>query len=82
MLYSFKGKAKDLLQDIQDKMENNGNQIPTNKAILEKFGNLVKSLGAKNVSVYKDLEGIDRLKYYFSDKCFVVGIEQLYEMEQ
>lgn len=82
MLYSFKGKAKDLLQDIQDKMENNNNQIPTNKSILEKFGNLVKSLGATNVSVYKDLEGIDRLKYYFSDKCFVVGIEQLYEMEQ
>lgn len=82
MLYSFKGKAKDLLQDIQDKMENNGNQIPTNKSILEKFGNLVKSLGATNVSVYKDLEGTDRLKYYFSDKCFVVGIEQLYEMEQ
>lgn len=82
MLYSFKGKAKDLLQDIQDKMENNGIQIPANKSILEKFGNLVKSLGAKNVSVYKDLEGIDRLKYYFNDKCFVVGIEQVYEMEQ
>lgn len=75
MVYLFKGKAKDLLNDLNNNKQNN---VPCETLILEKIGNLLKILGAKNVEIYKDLEGIKRLKYEIGGKVFIVSIEELY----
>lgn len=79
MLYSFKGKAKDLLNDLQNFINNgNKNIVPCETKILENFGNSLKSLGVKNFEIYTDLEGVKRLKYEIGGKVFIVSIEELY----
>lgn len=79
MVYSFKGKAKDLLNDLQDFINNgNKNIVPCETKILENFGNSLKSLGVKNFEIYTDLEGVKRLKYEIGGKVFIVSIEELY----
>lgn len=79
MLYSYKGKAKDLLKDLQDFINNgNKNIVPCETKILEIFGNSLKSLGVKKFEIYTDLEGVKRLKYEFGGKVFIVSIEELY----
>lgn len=75
MVYLFKGKAKDLLNDLNNNKQNN---VPCETLVLEKIGNLLQSLGAKNVEIYKDLEGIKRLKYSLKNKTFIVSIDELY----
>lgn len=75
MVYLFKGKAKDLLNDLNNNKQNN---VPCETLVLEKIGNLLKILGAKNVEIYKDLEGIKRLKYSLENKTFIISIEELY----
>lgn len=75
MVYLFKGKVKDLLNDLNN---NKQNDVPCETLILEKIGNLLQSLGAKNVEIYKDLEGIKRLKYSLENKTFIISIEELY----
>ena len=74
MVYLFKGKAKDLLNDLNNKQ----NDVPCEILILEKIGNLLQSLGAKNVEIYKDLEGKTRLKYSLENKTFIISIDELY----
>lgn len=79
MLYSYKGKAKNLLNDLQDFINNgNKNIVPCETKILENFGNSLKSLGVKNFEIYTDLEGVKRLKYEIGGKVFIVSIEELY----
>lgn len=79
MVYSFKGKAKDLLNDLQDFINNgNKNIVPCETKVLENFGNSLKSLGVKNFEIYTDLEGMKRLKYEVGGKVFIVSIEELY----
>lgn len=79
MFYSFKGKAKDLLKDLQDFINNgNKNIVPCETKILENFGNSLKSLGVKKFEIYTDLEGVKRLKYEIGGKVFIVSIEKLY----
>lgn len=75
MVYLFKGKAKDLLNDLNNNKQNN---VPCETLVLEKIGNLLQSLGAKNVEIYKDLEGIKRLKYSLENKTFIISIDELY----
>lgn len=75
MVYLFKGKVKDLLNDLNN---NKQNDVPCETLVLEKIGNLLQSLGAKNVEIYKDLEGIKRLKYSLKNKTFIVSIDELY----
>lgn len=75
MVYLFKGKAKDLLNDLNNNTQNN---VPCETLVLEKIGNLLQSLGAKNVEIYKDLEGVKRLKYSLKNKTFIVSIDELY----
>lgn len=75
MVYLFKGKAKDLLNDLNNNKQNN---VPCETLVLEKIGNLLQSLGAKNVEIYKDLEGVKRLKYSLKNKTFIVSIDELY----
>lgn len=74
MVYLFKGKAKDLLNDLNNKQ----NDVPCETLVLEKIGNLLQSLGAKNVEIYRDLEGIKRLKYSLENKTFIISIDELY----
>lgn len=74
MVYLFKGKVKDLLNDLNNKQ----NDVPCETLVLEKIGNLLQSLGAKNVEIYKDLEGVKRLKYSLKNKTFIVSIDELY----
>lgn len=79
MLYSYKGKAKNLLNDLQNFINNgNKNIVPCETKILENFGNSLKSLGVKNFEIYTDLEGVKRLKYEIGGKVFIVSIEELY----
>ncbi len=79
MLYSYKGKAKNLLNDLQDFINNgNKNIVPCETKILENFGNSLKSLGVKKFEIYTDLEGVKRLKYEIGGKVFIVSIEELY----
>lgn len=79
MVYSFKGKAKDLLNDLQDFINNgNKNIVPCETKVLEIFGSSLKSLGVKNFEIYTDLEGVKRLKYEIGGKVFIVSIEELY----
>lgn len=79
MLYSYKGKAKNLLNDLQDFINNgNKNIVPCETKILENFGNSLKSLGVKSFEIYTDLEGVKRLKYEIGGKVFIVSIEELY----
>ena len=75
MVYLFKGKAKDLLNDLNNNTQNN---VPCETLVLEKIGNLLQSLGAKNVEIYKDLEGVKRLKYSLENKTFIISIDELY----
>lgn len=75
MVYLFKGKAKDLLNDLNNNKQNN---VPCETLVLEKIGNLLQSLGAKNVEIYKDLEGVKRLKYFLENKTFIISIDELY----
>lgn len=75
MVYLFKGKAKDLLNDLNNNKQNN---VPCETLVLEKIGNLLQSLGAKNVEIYKDLEGVKRLKYSLKNKTFIISIDELY----
>lgn len=75
MVYLFKGKAKDLLNDLNNNKQNN---VPCETLVLEKIGNLLQSLGAKNVEIYRDLEGVKRLKYSLKNKTFIVSIDELY----
>ena len=75
MVYLFKGKAKDLLNDLNNNKQNN---VPCETLVLEKIENLLQSLGAKNVEIYKDLEGIKRLKYSLENKTFIISIDELY----
>lgn len=75
MVYLFKGKVKDLLNDLNNNKQNN---VPCETLVLEKIGNLLQSLGAKNVEIYKDLEGVKRLKYSLKNKTFIVSIDELY----
>ena len=77
MVYLFKGKAKDLLNDLNNNKQNN---VPCETLVLEKIGNLLQSLGAKNVEIYKDLEGVKRLKYSLKNKTFIISIEELYNI--
>ena len=74
MVYLFKGKVKDLLNDLNNKQTD----VPCETLVLEKIGNLLQSLGAKNVEIYKDLEGVKRLKYSLENKTFIISIEELY----
>lgn len=75
MVYLFKGKAKDLLNDLNNNKQNN---VPCETLVLEKIGNLLQSLGAKNVEIYKDLEGVKRLKYSLKNKTFIISVDELY----
>lgn len=75
MVYLFKGKAKDLLNDLNNNKQNN---VPCETLVLEKIGNLLHSLGAKNVEIYKDLEGVKRLKYSLKNRTFIISIDELY----
>ena len=74
MVYLFKGKVKDLLNDLNNKQTD----VPCETLVLEKIGNLLQSLGAKNVEIYKDLEGKTRLKYSLENKTFIISIDELY----
>ena len=75
MVYLFKGKAKDLLNDLNNNKQNN---VPCETLVLEKIGNLLQSLGAKNVEIYRDLEGVKRLKYSLKNKTFIISVDELY----
>lgn len=75
MLYSYSGKAGNLLDNLQNFMGNTGNstEVPR-KTILENFGNSIKSLGATNIKIYENLEGELVLSYILNDKKYVVSI--------
>lgn len=78
MLYSYSGKAGNLLDNLQNFMENDGNstEVPQ-RTILEKFGNSIKSLGAKNIEIYENLEGELVLSYTLNEKKYVVSILEI-----